>query len=101
MDMYFESDPTSYPTSLLKDDIMRLSLSKFLLNSLVLKPCVPCNRSEGETLVDGGALLWSVKWSKHEKFQSIAQIYLNKYHSLKVSTVVFDGFEPSTKFIAY
>ena len=76
---------------------MRLSPSKSLPKNHVLKSCAQCDCPEGENIVDSGALLWSLKWSKHEKFQSIAQRYLNKCHSLKVSTVVFDGYEPSTK----
>ena len=76
---------------------MRLSLSKSMLKNHILKPCAPCDRHEGETIVDDGALLWSVKWSEQNKFQSVAQRYLDKCHSLMVSTVLFEGYEPSTE----
>ena len=42
-------------------------------------------------------MLWSVKWSKREKCKSFAKRYLNMCHNLKVSAVVFDGYDPSTK----
>ena len=76
MEKYFEYELTPYPTSLFKDGLMQLSLSKYLLKNHLLKPCTPRDRPEGESIVDGGALLWSVKWSKQKKFQSIAQRYL-------------------------
>ena len=59
MDKYFEYKLTPYPTSLLKDGLVRLSLSKSLLKNHVLRPCSPCDRPDREAIVDGGDLLWS------------------------------------------
>ena len=94
---YFEYELTPYPTSLFKDGLMRLPGNKCQLKNHILKPCSPCDLPEGTVIADGGALLWSVMWSKQEKFQYIAQKYLGKCRDLKVNTVVFDGYEPSTK----
>ena len=68
-----------------------------MLKNHVLRLCPPCDRPEEEVILEGGALLWSVKWSKQDEFRLITQRHLSKCHSLKVSTVVFDGYAPSTK----
>ena len=74
----------------------KASLKNFLLDKVsVNEP----NESKGE--VDGGALLWSCMWSKHEKFDTIIQKYISKCKNEKYDVIVFDGYCPSTKDVSH
>ena len=97
MESFFEYELTPYPTSLFKNGMMRPAMNKSLLKSHFLKNATVNNNSDGIVVADGGSLLWSVKWSSGEPFHNIAHKYIEKCNHLKITTVVFDGFEPSTK----
>lgn len=95
---YFSYELTPFPTSLFKDGIMRTAKQKSALKKHLLKnvtPQTPSNRCA--VVADGGALLWSTNWSKNEKFSKIFHRYINKVKELSVDTVVFDGYQSSTK----
>ena len=72
-------------------------MNKSLLKSHFLKNATLNNESDGIVVGDGGSLLWSVKWSSGKPFHNIAQRYIEKCNHLKITTVVFDGYEPSIK----
>ena len=48
-------------------------------------------------VADGGALLYCCDWNKGEIFDNIFEKYIQFLNYLKVSVVVFDGYENSTK----
>lgn len=98
IESFFEFELTPEPMALFKDGMLRKpdkpSLRKVIMpeeNSIhkedIVKIC--------ETVLDGGALLHRVRWSKGKKFFEISDAYLRyirKNYDSKV-TVVFDGYE--------
>ena len=56
-------------------------------------------QSCGDYVVDGGALLHRVRWSKDMKFSVIAKVYINyvtkNYHPN--ATIVFDGYNEGAR----
>ena len=48
-------------------------------------------------VVDGGALLWCCDWKKDETFDVISERYASFLKKLMVNTIVFDGYDLSTK----
>ena len=97
MESYFHFELTPYPTSLFKAGVMRPADNKSTLKTHLLKSVEAATFVEGGSIADGGALLWSVKWSKNEDFSEIARRYISKCNRLGIGTVVFDGYNPSTK----
>ena len=98
----FDYELTPHPMALFKNGMMRKANKAALLQELVHKDSMlpledanMCNKY----IVDGGALLQNVQWSKGTSFKDISKKYISfilcKY---KNPTVVFDGYSiPSTK----
>ena len=94
---YFYYELTSFPMSLFKDGLMR-SAQKHKLNNYLTKPVIYMPFAPYSLKVaDGGALLYCCDWNKGEIFDNIFEKYIQFLNYLKVSVVVFDGYENSTK----
>ena len=50
-----------------------------------------------QCVANGGALLWCCDWKKEETFKVIFQRYSNFLSHLGIDTIVFDGYDLSTK----
>ena len=97
---YFDYELTVIPTSLFKDNSMRKTAKSQLAKALTnnVKPCE--QNIQAKYVIDGGALIHKVKWSKKATYKDIAQQYVS-YVRTKYGTscIVFDGYEqgPSIK----
>ena len=91
---YFEYEMTNYPTSIFKDNMMRkpdkASLRKIILPEEIQ---IPNKNFTGTHVLDGGALLHRVTWSKGMKFKDITSEY-SKYiiRNYGLACIVFDGY---------
>ena len=63
----------------------------------MLEGVKPTENTESEVVADGGALLWLCNWRKGEKFSKIFDLYIDKCRKFNINTVVFDGYNKSTK----
>ena len=68
-------------------------LKPFLRNGISPVEVVP----ETVKVVDGGALLWCCDWKKNETFNVIFERYACFLRKLNLHTIVFDGYDLSTK----
>ena len=97
MTSYFEYELTPEPTSLFKDGFMRKP-NKALLGRALTKNSSNTTQETTKIVLDGGALLHRVHWNIPSTFADVIQQYCHyvtkKYGSV---TVVFDGYESSTK----
>ena len=96
-DDYFAYELTPYPTSLFEDGVMRFAKNKSSLKTYLLVGVKPMTIPECHCVADGGALLWSCNWKKNELFGNIYKKYIRKCKELHINTVVFDGYQMSTK----
>ena len=71
---------------------LKSALQPFLKNGI---PSVDV--PETIRVADGGALLWCCDWKKDEAFNVILQTYTTFLRKRLINTVVFDGYELSTK----
>ena len=91
---FFQYELTREPMSLFKGGMMRkpdkAALRRVIMpekNAIKKEDMMAC----GVYVVDGGALLRRVRWSKDTKFSVIAETYV-KYVTRKYNTIVFDGY---------
>ena len=92
----FDQKLTPEPASLCKEGIMRKPQIAVLRNSLLNK-AKPCHDIITNCYVlDGGALLYKVKWATDSTLGEIMQMYVNymgiKYEKFGNIYVVFDGY---------
>jgi hypothetical protein len=92
---YFDYELTNFPLSLFKNQMMRkpdkASLRKVLLPE---ENQHSSDNLTGEYVIDGGALLHRVHWSKGMQFKSIGDEYVNYVRrNYGLAFVVFDGYE--------
>ena len=93
----FKFELTTEPMALFKHGMMRKadkpSLRRVLLNekhTIPLHELKMCNT----TIVDGGALLYRVRWAKGMQFNSIANLYISYIEkNYKNSIIIFDGYK--------
>ena len=76
---------------------MRTAKNKSTLKSFLLEGVKPTENTESETVADGGAVFWLCNWRKGEKFSKIFDLYIDKCREFNINTVVFDGYNKSTK----
>ena len=93
---YFSYELTPYPTSLLKNGLMRSATNKSSLKNHIVSSVTPKNSISGLTAADGGVLSWNCNWNKNETFDMLRK-YTGRSRHLKTNVVVFDGYAPSTK----
>lgn len=93
---YFNYELSPYPMSLFKDGVMRTA-QKSKLKQFLLDGVSPVESQGTVRVADGGALLWCCDWKKGESFNVIFQKYSNFLRHLGIHTIVFDGYELSTK----
>ena len=94
---YFYYEFTPYPTALFKDGVMRTAKNKSTLKKILLQGVNPTENTESKIVPDGGALLWLCNWREGEKFSKIFELHVDKCRKFNVNTVVFDGYNKSTK----
>lgn len=89
---------SSYPVTLFNDDGMRKTRKAYLVQSLEVsyKPIYSLytTRKDSVFIIDGGCLLYRVKWRKSSNFKGILNEYLNylkEYYRGEI-LVVFDGY---------
>ena len=91
---------TNYPLSLCKDGVMRSS-NKTSLRNYLTKGVPNANLpTEIVQVIDGGALLYQLRWCLYTKFSDIYKSYeRHLYSKFGYCYVVFDGYGngPSTK----
>lgn len=91
---YFEYELSSYPTSLFKNAVMR-DATKSKLRDYLTKNIKQCGLPDNVVhVIDGGALLHTVKWLPNQDFEGI----IAQYRDFLMATfghciVVFDGYE--------
>jgi len=95
----FEYELTFEPMSLFKEGLMRKP-DKPTLRKVIMpdEDAVKKDSIKGceEYVLDGGALLHRVRWSKGMKFNDIAKScanYIRKYYNTSHVTVIFDGYD--------
>ena len=93
---YFNYELSPYPMSLFKDGVMRTA-AKSALKPFLRNGISPVEVPETVRVVDGGALLWCCDWKKDETFDVIFERYASFLKKLMVNTIVFDGYDLSTK----
>ena len=93
---YFRYELSPYPMSLFKDGVMRTA-QKSKLKLFLLEGVCPVETQQATRVVDGGALLWCCDWRKEETFKIIFQRYTNFLSHFRIDTIVFDGYDLSTK----
>ena len=101
MKKIFEYELAAEPTSLFKNGMLRKAVKSELKN-IIIKDTYPIQNIPKDTnfVIDGGALLYQIKWKKNQTFKEIIEQY---YHCLKYKypscTVIFDGYstKPSIK----
>jgi hypothetical protein len=99
MASYFAYELTPQPASLFKESCMRkpdkASLGKLLRTDAISTgyDCRP------QHVLDGGCLLYKVKWPKVGKYCDVVKMYINyvKFNFGCDSVIVFDGYSSSTK----
>ena len=99
IDNYFFYELSTYPISLMKDNMMRPA-TKWKLKEFVLKDISPSDTAASDSrisVLDGGALVWSHNQKKGEKFREIFKKYSERCKKLHVNVVVFDGYVEFTK----
>ena len=101
---FFQHELTREPMSLFKKGMMRkpdkAALRRVIMpekNAIKKEDITKC----GTYVIDGGALLHRVRWSKDMKFSSIAETYVKyvtRHYDDSNVTIVFDGYDnESTK----
>ena len=97
----FEYELTNYPLSLFKGGMMRSSNKASLRNYVTAKGIPNVNLpTKIVQVIDGGALLYQIKWSLYTKFSDICKLYeRHLYSKFGYYYVVFGGSGngPSTK----
>ena len=96
---YFDYELAPYPMALFKDGLMRTA-TKSALKPFLQKDISSVEPKTGPKtvrIVDGGALLWCCDWKKNETFDTIFERYASFLKQLKIDTIVFDGYDMSTK----
>ena len=95
VEKYFEYEMTNYPMSIFKENMIRkpdkASLRKIILPEEIQSP----NKNfTGTYVLDGGALLQRVTWSKGMQFKDITSEY-SKYiiRNYGLACIVFDGYD--------
>ena len=76
---------------------MRTVKNKSTLKNFLLQGVNPTENTESKIVADGDALLWLCNWRKGEKFSKIFDSYIDKCRMFNINTVVFDGYNKSTK----
>ena len=76
---------------------MKTEKNKSTLKKLLLEAVKPPENTESEIVADGGAVLCLCNWRKGEKFRKIFDLYIDKCRKFNINTVVFDGYNKSTK----
>lgn len=92
---YFDFELTNYPLSLFKNQMMRKPNKATLRNVLLPEERqVTPDKLNSEFVIDGGALLHRVHWSKDMEFKVIGDEYV-KYvrRNYGSAFIVFDGYE--------
>ena len=96
---YFDFELTANPTSLFKENSMRKPVKAQFANAL-LKGVETLDEKEGVVhVLDGGALIHRVKWSKKRTYKDIAMQYVNyvrgRYGNCCMACIVFEGYGQS------
>ena len=98
IEAFFKFELTPEPMALFKDGMLRKP-DKPSLRKVIMPEGNSVHKEDigklSGTILDGGALLHRVRWSKRIKFCSLAETYLNyirKNYDTEVA-VVFDGYE--------
>jgi hypothetical protein len=100
VEQYFEYELTTNPMSLFKNGMMRKA-DKPSLRKVLLKDGDRCSVADFDKssifVVDGGALLHRVRWSKGLKFKDIQHAYVRYVRRHYGSAfIVFDGYGTAT-----
>nr|XP_047133400.1 uncharacterized protein LOC124811573 isoform X1 [Hydra vulgaris] len=72
------------------------SAQKSTLKTFILNNVSPVKEPVSTKMADGGALLWCCNWKKNELFSEI-NLYINFAQHLQLDTIIFDGYQSSTK----
>ena len=94
VEQYFAFELTNHPQALFKNGLMRKPDKSALRKVLLLERMrISTDRLVGKYVLDGGALLHRVHWSKGTKFAEIAEVYM-KYVRCNYGSaiVIFDGY---------
>ena len=94
VEQYFAFELTNHPQALFKNGLMRKPDKSALRKVLLLEEMrISTDRLVGKYVLDGGALLHRVHWSKGTKFAEIAEVYV-KYvrRNYGSAIVIFDGY---------
>ena len=91
INLYFNYELTTIPTSLFKDYAMRKT-AKAQLAKALLSNVQPSERNtQLHHVLDGGALIHRVKWQKGATYREIAKSYLSYVHQhYGRSCIIFD-----------
>ena len=92
----FKYELTSKPTALFKDGLMKKP-TKSVLRNYLTKDETPSKVVAKVCVLDGGALLYNVKWLPNSSYSVIAEYYTkfikNNYGKYGSMCVVFDGYD--------
>ena len=80
---------------------MRTKKNKSTLKIFLLEGVKPSENTDSEIIANGGALLWSCNWTKGENFSKIFEMYIDGWRKFRINTVVFDGYNNSTKNVTH